>query len=220
MLRQFGYTAALLMGGGTALDAVAHDSAAHKHEVYEISDTRAVRIAGVETVTIKIGDAASLMVTEKKDRFDTIKVKSTDKSLSIAAEDKSWFSGRDYALVLTLPSLNSLSLSGSIDGTVTGIESEAFDLSIAGSIDLVISGTCTALSIDAAGSIDLDATDLICADVSIDAAGSTDIFVHAARSLDVEAAGANDVIYSGSPATVSSDIAGAGGVKAAAPSGR
>lgn len=220
MLRQFGYTAALLMGGGTALDVAAQDSAQNERPRFEIVDTRDVQIAGVDEITIKVGGPASLKITEAKDRFDWINVDSTARRLSITAEDKSWFSGRDYAVVLTLPSLDSLQLSGAIDGTVTGIESDAFKLDLAGSVDVVVTGTCGTLSIDAAGSIDLDAKNLICADVSVDAAGSTDIFVHAANSLDVDAAGSNDVIYYGDPGTITSDVAGAGDVEAAKQKGR
>lgn len=213
MLRCFGYAAALVVGGGVSLDAGAHEAGKHEHKSYDITDARSVYIAGVDSVSIKIGSAPSLVVTERRDRFDKITVKTTPKRLSVTARDANWFSGRDYALVLTLPAVDVLNLAGSIDGTVEGVDSVNFKLDLAGSVDLNIQGRCTALTIEAAGNVDLQAANLVCESVNVDAVGATDIAVHATQSLDVDAAGASDVRYAGKPVKISTDLAGAGSVE-------
>lgn len=213
MFRRYGYVAALVMGGSVPFHAGAHDAAQHDHKVFEISETRKVSIAGVDSVRIEIGGPPSLSITEERGRFDKVTVKSTPKRLAITARNANWFSSRDYGVTLTLPAIDALRLSGSVDGSVTGVDSDSFKLDLAGSVALVIDGRCASAFIEASGKVDLVADKLICSRVNVDAVGAVDVTVHAATFLDVETAGASSVRYSGSPSTISKDMAGAGSVE-------
>lgn len=181
----------------------------------DIVATSDVRIDGIDVLTLRVGEVPSLVIRERRDRLEEVAIDSSEGKLSISASDGGWFSSRDYTAVLTLPTLASLSLSGSFEARISGVNAEALALDFAGSGDVVISGRCTKLMLDTVGAIDVTAKSLICQRVEIDAAGLSDIHVFASDVLDVEGAGKTDVMFSGDPQKVLSDLAGIGSVGAA-----
>ncbi|MEO0411438.1 MAG: DUF2807 domain-containing protein [Pseudomonadota bacterium] len=207
----------LLAAAMTALagHAAAHDDPSHNQKTFEITPTTTVKMSGIDTITMRIGEEPSLMVEERRGRLKGLTVTSTAESLSITSEETSWFSSRDYIVTLTLPALSVVDISGSFDADIAGVNAKAFAIDLAGSGDLLISGRCEQLTLDSAGSMDVDAKALICQSVEIDSAGAADMHVYAAESLNVEGAGATDVLFSGNPGKVTSDVAGLGKVTAA-----
>lgn len=195
--------------------AAAHDDPSHHQQTFDIVAASIVEISGIDTITMRIGEEPSLVIEERRGRLNDVSVTSSAESLTIKSEETSWFSSRDYTVTLTLPALTLLDVSGSFDAEVTGVNANALAIDLAGSGDLLISGRCKQLTLDSAGSMDVDAKSLICQTVEIDSAGAADMHVYAAESLNVEGAGATDVLFSGNPGKVTSDVAGLGKVTAA-----
>lgn len=114
-----------------------------------------------------------------------------------------------------VPSLSALEAAGSTDVTVDGLHGDSFEIDIAGSADIRLSGQVRSFEIDIAGSADVDARELKAAIVEADIAGSADADVHVSERLDVDVAGSGSVRYWGQPTDIRHDIAGSGSVEAA-----
>jgi hypothetical protein len=91
----------------------------------------------------------------------------------------------------------------------------SFALSIAGSGDVVVSGTADEARFGIAGSGDIDARNLGAKKVGVSISGSGDAHVNATETLDAKVAGSGDVTYSGHPHDVSRRVSGSGSVEAA-----
>ncbi|MGD1954395.1 MAG: GIN domain-containing protein [Sphingomonadales bacterium] len=195
--------------------AAADDDVSNLEKTYDIVASEAVLISGIDDLTIQVGQDPSLVITERRDRLDKVSVESSETLLRIDAKGESWFSRRDYAAILTLPSLSDLEISGSFAAEIEGVSADTLILQIAGSGDMIISGRCGRLDLESTGAVNIDASKLVCRDVAIDAAGAANMHVFASGSVDVEGAGGTDVIYSGKPDKILSDVAGVGSVSEA-----
>lgn len=136
----------------------------------------------------------------------------------------------DTRVAITVPQLSAISLSGSGDisiqgmeateadisisgsGSVTGdITAEALSVSIAGSGDLQMTGTVASVDVSVAGSGDVRLAEVTARTVSVSVAGSGDVSVHADDKLDVSIAGSGSVEYGGNP-SVSRSVLGSGSI--------
>lgn len=93
------------------------------------------------------------------------------------------------------------------------LQSKSLAVDIAGSGNAEFKGETGKLDLSIAGSGDYNGENMVAADVKVAIAGTGDAHVFAKSSVDASVAGSGDVIYSGDPAQVSSDIAGSGKVK-------
>ena len=135
-------------------------------------------------------------------------------------------------LVLDMPTLRSISLSGSgdvkvgamktgdVSASIAGSGNIVFDnlssdklgLSVSGSGDVTAAGRTGSLKISIAGSGDVKTRALAADEVKVSIAGSGDASVQAIKSLHVSIAGSGDVAYVGSP-EISTSVVGGGRVK-------
>jgi len=135
-------------------------------------------------------------------------------------------------ITLDMPTLRSISISGSGDikvGAIKGgdvsasisgsgdlnfeqLEADSLGLSVSGSGDVKAAGHAGQFKISVSGSGDIKAPDFAADDVKISIAGSGDALVRANKTLHVSVAGEGDVSYHGAP-VVSTSIAGSGRVK-------
>lgn len=135
-------------------------------------------------------------------------------------------------LVLDMPTLRSISLSGSgdvkvgamktgdVSASIAGSGNIVFDnlssdklgLNVSGSGDVTAAGRTGSLKISIAGSGDVKTKALAADEVKVSIAGSGDASVQAVKSLRVSIAGSGDVAYVGSP-EISTSVVGGGRVK-------
>ena len=106
-----------------------------------------------------------------------------------------------------------LSISGSSDAQLNGLDTEQLRVAITGSGDVSASGKAGKFNLSIAGSGSVQARELAAADVEISIAGSGDARVHADKTLAVSIAGSGDVEYGGAAAITRSRIAGSGSVR-------
>jgi hypothetical protein len=119
---------------------------------------------------------------------------------------------RTMVVRISSKSLSSLSVAGSCDAELTGLNGEKLDLNISGSGDISCTGDVESLSFSLAGSGSLDAEKLNCKSAEIAISGSGEATVNATDSLTAAIAGSGDVRYLGTP-NVSEQISGSGSVK-------
>ncbi|HEY4080481.1 MAG TPA: head GIN domain-containing protein [Burkholderiaceae bacterium] len=106
----------------------------------------------------------------------------------------------------------SVSISGSGDLKFDQLQSERLGISVSGSGDVSGSGKTGELKISVAGSGDVKLRAMEAEEAKVDIAGSGDAEVNASKRLHVSVAGSGDVAYVGSP-EISTSIAGNGKVR-------
>lgn len=148
-------------------------------------------------------------------------------TLQVRWQERWWAGKRGTArVIVTLPRLLGVSVSGSGDVDVAAFETPSLELAIAGSGDIRLQrlnsgelgvriagsgdvkaqGRVARVKVDIAGSGDADLADVSAEDVAVRIAGSGDVRVDAQRTLDVHIAGSGDVTYSGTPAVKVSKV--------------
>ena len=111
-----------------------------------------------------------------------------------------------------VPTLNALTLSGSGNIVVSGVEAESLAVTLPGSGTLTGDGTATRLDVTVGGSGMVQFTRLVASDVRADVSGSGSIFVTATKSLDASVSGAGAILYAGNPPNVTRSITGTGAI--------
>lgn len=187
-----------------------------------------VRQAAVQKVEVKADDnLVPIVETTVVDRGGV-------PTLEVTTRRGTQFSSRNKLLVVVeVPTLQSLALSGNGDAVVEGIrtpgqfqalisgsgdmrltqvEAAALVVRISGSGDVVATGRAPSLNVSISGSGDVVTRDLQADDVKVKIAGSGDARVRADKTLEVSIAGSGDVAYAGE-ASVRSSVAGSGSVR-------
>ncbi|MBS1714858.1 MAG: DUF2807 domain-containing protein [Armatimonadetes bacterium] len=167
-------------------------------------------VSGPMDVTWQRAAKASFDVKCRPDTLKRIKYRLEDKSLEIHLTGKG--DPGPVSIVVKGPQPASFSLAGSGDCVFDGLKGADFDVSVAGSGDVTLSGTLDDLQASIAGSGNLKADRLLSKSAEISIAGSGDAQVGTTDKLEVTIAGSGDVVYRGHP-TVSQDVFGSGSVK-------
>ncbi|WP_164851335.1 head GIN domain-containing protein [Larkinella soli] len=141
----------------------------------------------------------------------------------------SWASGKNRKsprLLITLPSLRGITLSGASDGKVEeSFSTEELEINLSGAADLKmenitagrirlkasgasdtrLQGRARRLEADLSGASDLKASDLVVEEAVVRAAGASDASVNVTRRLEKNTRGGADVTHRGNPQTVVSN---------------
>ena len=161
-----------------------------------------VDVTGTESLTITADDNLMAVLTSE--------VKGTKLELGVdSVKSISPSEGIEYQITAT--DLTAVSILGSADFVVTGVDTPSFDVLIAGSGDVQLAGAADGLNVEIAGSGGFAGEDLISAGGSITIAGSGSAVVNVTDELDVSIGGSGDVKYIGQP-VVNSSIGGSGSV--------
>lgn len=206
----------------------------------EVTETRdvpdgvtGVRVEGRGTVELTEG-APSLEVTAGADLLSDVRVRAVGTTLVLSL-DSGWPFGRrgDVLYRLSLPSWDTVSVTGSGDVRADGGAAEDPRMSVTGSGTLVardlavatvevdvsgsgevrLSGTTDALDVEVSGSGDVDAGQLEAADVTVSVSGSGAVGVTATDSIEAQVSGSGDVVYGGDPRDVRTDTSGSGEIR-------
>ena len=105
----------------------------------------------------------------------------------------------------------SISLSGAVDLTLR-LEVNNLQIHATGAVDAELSGKTDTADITAMGAANISAANMWAREVNLEALGASTAYIYAHESLDIRAAGAAIVRYSGDPGSVNSTVVGAGSV--------
>jgi len=140
------------------------------------------------------------------------------------------FSGRDMTLLVTMPELDSIALSGGSSLSVHSVPSDDLKIDVSGGAGvkmlaasakrytvnasggatIVVSGTCYNASINASGGATVNLRDVVCADVTVAVSGGAHLSASATASAAGSVSGGADVSISGHPALAQIDASGGG----------
>jgi hypothetical protein len=133
-----------------------------------------------------------------------------DGSLTIDTGKARFTTHNPLRAVITAPSLEGLSIRGSGDATLEGLDAKSFGVAIRGSGDVCLRGRVGSLGVSVDGSGDIQAQDLAAASAAIQLNGSGDITVKATESVAASINGSGDVRVLGKPKSVVKTVNGSG----------
>jgi len=113
-------------------------------------------------------------------------------------------------VAVSVPSLDALTVQGSGNISVTGINSPSLTVRLPGSGTIHAAGTTTRLDVAIGGSGTALLSRLIAHDATASINGSGSIALTATHSLDASISGSGTIFYTGNPAQVTRSVTGSG----------
>ena len=179
-------------------------------QVRDVAPFNSVALAGSNNVVIRVGENQSIVVRADDNLLDRVTTEVQSGRLVIANTPGSLTTNSPMMVEVNVPALDALTLTGSGNIVVTGIETESLEVTLPGSGTVTGSGTAARLDITVSGSGAVQFTRLVANDVRAVVSGSGSIFVTATRSLDASVSGAGAILYQGNPQDVTKSVTGTG----------
>lgn len=191
-----------------------------KTQEYTNSGFSALDVGSAFQVTVTQGDTYSVRVTAGERIFDRISVTQSEETLKIEVTPGIFFGTFDAKAEITMPTLDSLTLSGATRGTADGFNTtDQFFLTISGAssldmtnmqladVDIELSGasrltaqgTGANLVSTVSGASNLDLESFPVNDATVTVSGASHAVVSPSGTLNVDASGASSLQYTGNP---------------------
>lgn len=173
-------------------------------QTFDEKDFTRIAITGVYELTVLSGEDYFVGLSGKTTSLQQATVRVSGNTLYLGQEKKRGFRGRKTVRArITLPSLEAISISGVVEGSVAGVDADEFRINVSGVGDLKVDGKCTHLRAELSGVGDLNARSLECNSVDIAVSGVGDARVYASEELDAHVSGIGDLTCYGSPKRIS-----------------
>ncbi len=178
----------------------------------DVAAFNSVELAGSNNVVIRVGEKQSVVVRADDNLLDRVTTEVQSGKLVIANTPGSFTTKSPMSVEVNVPTLNALTLTGSGNIVVDGIEAESLKVTLPGSGTLTGSGTATRLDVTVSGSGTVQFTRLVANDVRAVVSGSGSIFITATKSLDASVSGSGAILYVGNPQDVTKSVTGTGAI--------
>lgn len=178
----------------------------------DVAAFKRVELAGANNVVIAVGAKQSVVVKADDNLLGRITTRVQSGTLVIGNTSGSFSTRSPMRVEVRVPTLDALTLSGSGNLVVDGIDARSLEVALPGSGTLTGSGTATRLSVTVGGSGMIQFTQLVAKDVRAVVSGSGSIFVTATRSLDGSVSGSGAILYAGHPQLVTKSVTGSGAI--------
>lgn len=176
---------------------------------FDLAGFDALDLAGVYELNVTVGADHRVTVSGPPSRLDDLKASVREGTLHLDRESEirglKSFRRSGVTVEIAIPALRAVAAAGVIDGEVSGVNANRFEIELAGVGDLDVSGTCETLIADVSGVGDLDASDLKCQTVDVALSGVGDARVYASKAVTAQATGVGRITVYGSPATVDTE---------------
>jgi Putative auto-transporter adhesin, head GIN domain len=178
----------------------------------DLSAFSTIELAGSNTVTIAVGGEQAVAVHADDNLLSHVTTQVSNGRLVVGNTPGSFTTKSPMRVEIRIPSLTALSLTGSGVVAATGVDASRLTVTLAGSGVLRASGTTGRLDVALSGSGDAQLEQLVARDVQAIVSGSGRILVNATKTLDASVPGSGEIMYTGNPAHVATDITGSGTV--------
>jgi len=206
-----------------------------KDETRPLSNISAIRTSGSIDVEISNGDGYSLTVQNDENLIPYMLTEVNSGELNIRYKDGYSIMNDHAKVIVTVPSVDKITTSGSGDITSSGViksdnalelntsgsgdikanvNAPSVTVSGSGSGDIQLSGMTKDFECKMSGSGDVDCGNLKSENAVIKVSGSSNVHVFASVSLKVNVTGSGDVHYGGNPTSPEIHITGSGTVSA------
>lgn len=179
-----------------------------KNSERKLASFSKIDVSGAITVEIECGNEQKVQVFADGEIIDKVRTEVVEKKLQIYTEYSS-FTNHDIKVVISLPVIEQLELSGACEATVNNINSPEFRIDGSGSTNFVLSGIAKQFVVDVSGASEVKADNLQTETTKIDASGASEIEIAVSKELFIDASGASKVTYRGNPDKISQNISGA-----------
>lgn len=175
-----------------------------------VRDFSFVELQSVGSLIVEQTGSPSVRVTADDNLMPLVETVNEGDTLVLRVRPGVTFDGSRLTFrVTTGDDLAGVNVTGAGDAEVNNIDAETFRFRIAGSGEILASGTASTANVVIGGSGDFNGLNLNADQVTVNIAGSGDVFVNAASQLDVTIGGSGDVFYTGQP-EISQRILGSG----------
>ncbi len=178
----------------------------------DVAAFNSVELAGSNNVVIRVGEKHSVVVKADRNLLNRVTTEVHSRKLVIANTPGSFTTKTPMTVEVTVPRLNALTLSGSGNIIVGGIEAGTLKVALPGAGMLTASGTATQLDVIVSGAGTVQFTRLVANHVRAVVSGSGSIFTTATNSLDASISGSGAILYVGNPQDVTKSVTGTGAI--------
>ena len=164
----------------------------------EVAPFAAVELAGTNAVAIRVGAPRSVEVTADDNLVGRVTTVVRDGRLVV--DDRGSFTTKAAMhVVVSLPSLDHVVLSGDGAVTVHGVAGADFRAELTGDGTLVVTGSAERVLAVLAGDGTLDLRELVAVDAAAELRGTGMLRMHATATLDAALSGTGTIQYRGDP---------------------
>jgi hypothetical protein len=202
---------ALLVHGGESSSSGVQGSGIPATQTRSVARFSSLDLAGSNNVTVVVGAPQSVVVHADSNLISHVTTHVGAGTLVIG--DTGTFTTKSPMSVdVSVPSLAAVTLSGSGQISVSGINAPRLTVLVPGSGQLSASGTVTRLDVTLDGSGRAQLSQLLARDVHAVLPGSGLIQVTSTTSLDAAVPGSGAIMYGGNPPHVTTGVTGSGAV--------
>jgi hypothetical protein len=169
-----------------------------------------VDLAGANNVVVRVGVRQSVIVHADSNLLGRVTTQVSSGRLVIGNTSGTLNARSPMFVAVNLPSLDALTVEGSGNISVTGINSPSLTVRIPGSGTIDAAGTAARIDVGIGGSGSALLSGLIARDATASIDGSGSIVLNATRSLDASISGSGTILYTGNPTRVSKSVTGSG----------
>ena len=199
--------------GGSSSSGV-EGSGVAASETRHLDPFGSVELAGSNNVVVRVGEQQSVVVRADDNLLDRVTTEVQSGKLVVGNTSGSFSTSSPMSVEVSVPTLSGLTLSGSGNIVVSGVEAESLTVTLQGSGTLTASGTATRLGVTVSGSGMVQFSRLVASDAQAVVSGSGTVFVTATESLDASVPGAGTIVYAGNPPDVTRSVTGTGAITA------
>jgi hypothetical protein len=164
------------------------------------SSFNTVSIASGFAFTITQSNTYSVQITIDDNLVKDVTIVHFGNSLSVGLSPWQGYSATSLKVVITMPDITSLDISGGSTGTVSGFTStHGFTIDASGGSVVTVSGTAGSLTVNESGGSHLDLSGLQVTDATVNLSGGSWTTVNPSGRLDANISGGSQLYYVGSP---------------------
>lgn len=178
----------------------------------DVSDFDTIRLSGSFSGTVVVGDNESLTLTGDKNLEDQFVAEVHGHELRIKLTRRHRHHSK-IVIAIEAKELEKFIVEGAGKFTITGVDSEDFDIKLPGAASITVEGKCGELGIAIAGAATVDAEKLICQHGRVRISGTGTISLHASESIDARVSGLGKIEVYGNPKEIDQRISGLGRIK-------
>lgn len=169
-----------------------------------------VDLTGANNVVVRVGARQSVIVHADSNLLGRVTTQVSSGSLVIGNTPGTLNARSPTFVAVSVPSLDALTVQGSGNISVTGINSPSLTVRLPGSGTIHAAGTTAQLDVAIGGSGTALLSQLIAGDATASINGSGSIVLTATHSLDASISGSGTILYAGNPTQVTKSVTGSG----------
>lgn len=171
-----------------------------------LQDFSAIDVRGAYELRVEVGDDYSISLSGAPEDLERAEATVSNGVLTLGSKGRraKHHDGDHDGLgaVITLPALDSLSVSGVAEADISGVDAGAFKVHLSGVGDVTIAGRCGTLDARVSGVGELNAKALECRVADVALSGMGEASVYAREAAKAEVSGMGEINIYGSPAKV------------------